>query len=607
MKKLVSICFAFVLLTCAAGAAHVGTIDNGYPGDTEAQAQMLCDLGLFRGTENGFELEKPMTRVEAAAMLTRFFGAEQEALADDWSHPFTDVPDWADKYVGWLYENGLTKGVSETAYGAQENVTCGQYCTFLARASHGEDNYDFLISDYGEQMLADCDAVGFVRGDAVSLSAYLLGQDYSADTDIFGISVAQHLIDRGVFTVEQLKEAAWDVLPRAYQRNGIYGTGYSGDEAISCVIAGVPVVRCPDERLYDMYSTAYNQVYGELLQEEQDYCLYRLDPLTLEPEELLRAPWGSSAQLLGHVPDGTDYILFWGADRDENIIYAIRGTELTPTMNLNNEQAKTAGFCCVQGENGFVFQTDENSFYRVGADGIEQLPLPEGDDLWSVLSGGLLLMENITPERTVISGWTWDGQPAGSFTVRNQYPVPDNLDAESQDYWCSQYAPKMLRHQNGLAWGTAGLYRVENGKLVQITDMPVYDCEIDPADGSYVVTTSAVDERPGYYGGGIYFLAGNEIKRIAADGTQTELLSNQPAHGLTFSEITYADTGTVRVQYTYVMGMSDFYQYEYAVEDGKLRALVHEYGEGGFSGYTAEEQQREQARLDELGVGVNAP
>lgn len=80
MKKLVSICFALMLLTCAAGAANAGTIDNGYPGDTEAQAQMLCDLGLFRGTENGFELEKPMTRAEAAAMLTRLLGAEQEAL-----------------------------------------------------------------------------------------------------------------------------------------------------------------------------------------------------------------------------------------------------------------------------------------------------------------------------------------------------------------------------------------------------------------------------------------------------------------------------------------------------------------------------------------------
>ena len=81
MKKLVSVCFVCMLLTFAAGAANVGTIDNGYPGDTEAQAQMLSDLGLFRGTEKGFELEKPMTRAEAAAMLTRLLGAEQAALS----------------------------------------------------------------------------------------------------------------------------------------------------------------------------------------------------------------------------------------------------------------------------------------------------------------------------------------------------------------------------------------------------------------------------------------------------------------------------------------------------------------------------------------------
>ena len=45
-------------------------------------------------------------------MLTRLLGAEKTALAGNWKHPFTDVPQWADKYVGWLYQNGLTKGVS---------------------------------------------------------------------------------------------------------------------------------------------------------------------------------------------------------------------------------------------------------------------------------------------------------------------------------------------------------------------------------------------------------------------------------------------------------------------------------------------------------------
>ena len=134
MKKFVSACLMAGLLTCAAGAAQVGTINNNYPGDTEAQAQMLYDLGLFKGTDKGFALEKSMTRAEASVMLTRLLGAEKTALEGNWKHPFTDVPQWADKYVGWLYQNGLTKGVSATLYGSQRNVTCGQYCIWMRTA-----------------------------------------------------------------------------------------------------------------------------------------------------------------------------------------------------------------------------------------------------------------------------------------------------------------------------------------------------------------------------------------------------------------------------------------------------------------------------------------
>ena len=77
MKKFVSACLMAGLLTCAAGAAQVGTINNNYPGDTEAQAQMLYDLGLFKGTDKGFALEKSMTRAEASVMLTRLLGAKR--------------------------------------------------------------------------------------------------------------------------------------------------------------------------------------------------------------------------------------------------------------------------------------------------------------------------------------------------------------------------------------------------------------------------------------------------------------------------------------------------------------------------------------------------
>ena len=48
-------------------------------------------------------------------MLIRVLGKEPAALKSDWTHPFTDVASWADKYVGYAYENVLTKGVSATA------------------------------------------------------------------------------------------------------------------------------------------------------------------------------------------------------------------------------------------------------------------------------------------------------------------------------------------------------------------------------------------------------------------------------------------------------------------------------------------------------------
>ena len=81
-------------------------------------AQMLYSLGLFQGTDQGFELERPMTRGEAAAMVTRFFGGEEEALKQNQPAPFDDVPGWAAPYVGWLYRNGLAQGVSQTKYGS---------------------------------------------------------------------------------------------------------------------------------------------------------------------------------------------------------------------------------------------------------------------------------------------------------------------------------------------------------------------------------------------------------------------------------------------------------------------------------------------------------
>ena len=40
-------------------------------------------------------------------MLVRLLGGEAEAEVNVYQTPFTDVPDWAQPYVGWLYENKM--------------------------------------------------------------------------------------------------------------------------------------------------------------------------------------------------------------------------------------------------------------------------------------------------------------------------------------------------------------------------------------------------------------------------------------------------------------------------------------------------------------------
>lgn len=604
MKKLTSVCFILLLLTFAAGAANVGTIDNGYPGDTDAQAQMLCDLGLFRGTDKGFELEKPMTRAEAAAMLTRLLGAEQAALSEEWAHPFTDVPQWADKYVGWLYESGLTKGTSATIYGAQENVTCGQYCTFLARACTDEETYAFLLYG-GDTEQAACDEAGFVRGDAVSLSVRLLEQYYTKNGDTNGFTVAQKLINQGVFTAEQLKTAAWDVLPRTYTQEG--STPYGSDQVLSCVIAGVPVMRSSDDTIQALYAPELQGMYAYRNATEEGYQLFLLDPETLQTTELLRCAPDSKVATLGHAGQ-TDYLIVTESEQQNAILYAVYGTAVEAVMELPNEAKALALSSCLQGKDGCVFQFDDSTFYCLEQDGVRKLPLSHGEKLAKVMQDSLLVTQNVSTDHTVISAWSWDGEAAGSFTVENTYPVPEGMESENAEYvayWCSLFAPN-LRNDNGTeVWGTAGLYRVTDGVLTQVTNMPVYDCAIDPTDGSYVLLTSPADERPGFSGNGVFTLTGTQVLRITQDGTHQMLLADEPDHGLTFSEISKAKDGKVQVVYTYVMGMGDMYRYEYAVENGKLRALVHTPGMG-YSGYTEEECAAVQARLDALGVGVGA-
>ena len=74
MKRILTILAATLLLTAAmAGTASASSYDS--------VAEELSAIGVFRGTAGGFELDRAPTRSEAAIMLVRLYGAEDEAKA----------------------------------------------------------------------------------------------------------------------------------------------------------------------------------------------------------------------------------------------------------------------------------------------------------------------------------------------------------------------------------------------------------------------------------------------------------------------------------------------------------------------------------------------
>lgn len=418
MKKFVSACLMAGLLTCAAGAAQVGTIDNNYPGDTEAQAQMLYDLGLFKGTDKGFALEKSMTRAEASVMLTRLLGAEKTALAGNWKHPFTDVPQWADKYVGWLYQNGLTKGVSATLYGSQRNVTCGQYCIFLTRAHLDADSYQgtaFVDNDEVRQT----DEEGFIRGDAVSLSARLLSTNYAKNGDESDRSVAEKLIDDGVFTAEQFKNAAWDVLPRDYSNDYQYdGKWNLIASPFVCQIADVTVAQCPIDGVQPVSGT---DRYAQSDMEQSDFILYRMDSKTMKLTQVLSLPQESSVEYLGRAGE-TDYLLVYDRKTETYSLCSVHSDTVKTELTLTEAQQQAAR-TVYQSARGCIICTDETTGYKLTETGVEPFNMAAG--ICRLTDNGMTVTQNCTADETVLTAYNWNGQKTDSYTISNAYQSDD--------------------------------------------------------------------------------------------------------------------------------------------------------------------------------------
>ncbi len=114
----------------------------------QAEAEALYCLGIFNGSEKGFELERIPTRAEGAVMLVRLLGQEDYALQAELTCPFQDVPDWANPYVAYLYQEGLTIGTSSNTFSPNDSLSVEQYMSFLLRAlAYSETGGDFTWNE----------------------------------------------------------------------------------------------------------------------------------------------------------------------------------------------------------------------------------------------------------------------------------------------------------------------------------------------------------------------------------------------------------------------------------------------------------------------------
>lgn len=144
-------------------------------------ADSLHEMGLFQGTQNGYDLDRTPTRAEAAVMLVRLLGKEDEAKALTYTAPFTDLKGWEKPYVQYLYSNGLANGTNRTTFHPTGKCTAQMYAVFLLRALGYSDTADFsyanAIETAREQGIYDTGIINvqnFLRDDAAAASYTVL-------------------------------------------------------------------------------------------------------------------------------------------------------------------------------------------------------------------------------------------------------------------------------------------------------------------------------------------------------------------------------------------------------------------------------------------------
>ena len=219
-RKLIAILLAvFTAFACVPAFAAGDLLISPAPTASAARptaggaADALYALGLVGGYGKNadgsvnFALGDKLTRAQAFVLVVRFVGAEKDATLSVQSHPFTDVPAWANPYIGYVYANGITKGVSETKFDPDTPVSEAAFLTIMLRVlgyndGAGDFRWDDPYTLAQSVGIADAKADTFNRG-----SAFVICYRALTATVKSGNSIAEQLIAKGVFTKEAYDKA----------------------------------------------------------------------------------------------------------------------------------------------------------------------------------------------------------------------------------------------------------------------------------------------------------------------------------------------------------------------------------------------------------------
>ena len=113
----------------------------------ETEALSLQEDGLLQGNENGLDLLKPLTRIEAATMLLRAIGESTDYTTQ--TQTFSDVPvsHWGYGAAENAYSLGLVMGIGDGLFAPDDGVTAEQFATMVLRAAnHSPFNWEEAVN-----------------------------------------------------------------------------------------------------------------------------------------------------------------------------------------------------------------------------------------------------------------------------------------------------------------------------------------------------------------------------------------------------------------------------------------------------------------------------